>query len=169
MASRLIAILARCGVRQSAIAQELGVSRATVSRWASGVRRMTDAQHARLLEWAQRAAMAAHDDAVARDAATPAGRTILSTPAHAARLAMDLQELWHDYRWERNPAAHTAIGLAILQRWGAYSQDLTPGLCDPKPEDEDRLWEDTKRLRGWIATRRRLRQTPEGKDPNDGS
>jgi len=163
MASTLVKILERCGVRQRDIAKELGVSRATVSRWASGERRMSRAQHHRLLEWAQRMGFDAVLRAEAHDAATPA-RTLLDSKGNTAfMLKHDLQQLWNDYNWETQPTAFHGAMLAILQRWGAYSQDLTPALFDPKPQDIDQLWEDTKRLRGWIATWRRLHQ-PSGGD-----
>jgi transcriptional regulator with XRE-family HTH domain len=158
MASTLIKILERCGVRQTDIAKELGVSTATVSRWASGQHGMRRAHHDRLLEWAHRIQLDAMVRAEAHDAATPA-RTLLDTANNTATLLKyDLHELWHDYTWEIQPTAFNAEILRILQRWGAYSQDLTPALFDPKPQEVDQLWEDTRRLRGWIATWRRLHQ-----------
>lgn len=172
MASKLIAILERCGVRQSDIARELGVSRATVSRWASGERQTPKAQHDRLLTWASEAAFAAVVAAEAHDraAATLPSRTLLDVnTVTAALLKEDLRVLWGDYTWEIQPTAFHAHMLRILQRWGAYAQDLTPDLFDPKPADIDQLWEDTKRLRGWMATWRRLHQPPARKDPSDAS
>ena len=168
MGKTLIAILERCGVRQAAIARALGVSRATVSRWGSGQFAMSPTHHQRLLAWAQEAAMVALDAARTHDAAIPA-RTLLETSRHTATgLKADLDQLWHDYRWESQPVALRAIALTILQRWGAYSQDLTNDAFDPKPADIDQLATDVKRLRGWIATWRRLHQSSGDQETDDG-
>jgi transcriptional regulator with XRE-family HTH domain len=158
MGSTLIAILERCGVRQSEIAKELGVSRATVSRWARRDRQMSRAQRDRLFEWAHRIQLDAMVSAEAHDAATPSRSLLDPAGQTAARLKFDLERLWHDYQWEIAPTAFHAAALAILQRWGAYSQNFTPESFDPKLEEIDRLWEDSRRLRGWIATWRRLHQ-----------
>jgi hypothetical protein len=131
---------------------------------------MTPAQHERLLAWAYRAQMAAIDAAAARDAATPLALTQVGAGIETARLKYDLDQLWHDYRWEIQPLTFHAGVLAILQRWGAYSQDLNPANFHPKPDDIDRLWEDTRRLRAWIATWRRLHETPPAEeDPDHGA
>ena len=168
MASHLIAILERCGVTQRAIAQELGVSPPAVSRWKTGTRQMTKAQQERLWAWAVRAEREARARATALDAVTPA-RSLLDTNRHTTRLTYDLQELWYDYHWETQPTAFHADLLVILQRWGSYSQDLTPDHFDPKPEDLERLWADTRRVRGWITTWRRLHAPSPGKDPDDAA
>jgi transcriptional regulator with XRE-family HTH domain len=160
-------ILRQCGITQSEIATRLGIARSSVSMWATGVRPIPAKHEVTLLQWAKDATATAVEQARALDAASPR-TTVLMDHWHENRLLHDLELLLHDYHWQMEEAeSHGLTGhlVATLRRWAHAYDDADPATLTLKPAELDRLWEDTKKIRGIISTLRRLAASEDAPAP----
>ena len=163
MRTKIVEILKRCGLSQQEIADRLGVAKSLVSMWIHGTRDIPPKYEGALLKWLPDAQQAAIEHARALDDATPArSRSLLTENLHVNRLREDLELLWHDYTWqveEDLDRGLTARLVGILRTLAPYAE-ADPATTELKPAELDKLWADTKKIRGIISTFRRLSAQP---------